>query len=187
MSTSNTRDNQPAQGAARAPSAQTDAKTDGKAGVLRAGRLEDSYKALGAAVSLFMADPSFARLPFGHWSRILAGQIRRKHYLLVLEGEAIVGFLGWALTTEPLAEDWLEGRGELKFEDTQAGECILINAWMARNERANRFLLSQMRQIGKNHKAVYAKRFYPDGRMRRMKLSVNDFVKQHLARGDGKA
>ena len=147
---------------------------------LRAGRIDDSHKALGIAVSLLMNDQNFGRLPFGHWSRILAGQIRRKHYLIIVDAKEPVGFLGWALTTEPHAERWLNGDGELTFENSQAGDCLLINAWMAKTDAVNRFILNQIRTAGKNQKMVYAKRFYAGGRVRKVKLPVNAFVPRHL-------
>jgi hemolysin-activating ACP:hemolysin acyltransferase len=148
---------------------------------LRSGRLDDDYKALGLAVSLMMVDPSFSRLPFGHWSRILTGQIRRKHYLFASEGKTVTGFLGWALTDEESAEKWLHKRSEISFEASQDGDCVLINAWLAKTERTNRFLLKQMRSIGRDRRLVYAKRFYKDGRVRPLKLSVNAFVTRHIA------
>lgn len=149
---------------------------------LRAGRVDDNYRAMGIAVSLMMTDPNFGRLPFGHWSRILAGQIRRGHYIVVLDGQDTVGFLGWALTGEARAESWLRGEGELSFENSLSGDCLLINAWLAKTDRVNRFILDQIRSIGKDQKMVYAKRFYRDGRVRKLKLPVNAFVPKHISR-----
>lgn len=149
---------------------------------LRAGRLADDYKALGVAVSLMMADSSFGRLPFGHWARILAGQIKRKHYLIATEGKDVTGFLGWALTDEANAERWLAKKGEISFEQSVAGDCLLINAWLAKTDRTNRFLLEQLRVVGQDQRLVYAKRFYKDGRVRSVRLAVNQAVASHIAR-----
>ena len=149
---------------------------------LRAGRVEDNYKALGIAVSLMMTDANFGRLTFGHWSRVLAGQIRRSHYIVVADGPNMVGFLGWALTDRARAESWLKDAADLAFEHSLSGDCLLINAWLAKTDRVNRFILSQLRFIGKDQKMVYAKRFYRDGRVRKLKLPVNAFVPKHIAR-----
>ncbi len=84
---------------------------------LHAGRLDDDYKALGVAVSLMLTEPSFARLPFGFWSSILVGQIRRKHYIFALEGGKTTGFLLWmggrAILIDPPTDstDYLRSRG----------------------------------------------------------------------------
>ena len=78
--------------------------------------------ALGLAVNHLMTKPAFANLRFGDWSRILVGQINRKHYYFVVDGKnQIQGFIGWALTSQENAEAWVEGRGA----------CPSRTAWMA--------------------------------------------------------
>jgi hypothetical protein len=56
-----------------------------------------------------MSKPAFARLPFGHWARVLIGQINRRHYLFVARGKTLVGFAGWAFATRDKAESWIAG------------------------------------------------------------------------------
>jgi hemolysin-activating ACP:hemolysin acyltransferase len=138
------------------------------------------HEALGMAVSYLMVDPSFARLSFGHWARVLTGQINRGHYLFVANGKRIVGFAGWALTTADKAEAWLAGR-ELAFGDSMAGPSMVINAWKAETPEAQRFIVDTMRTMHVTGEAVYFKRVYKDGRVRPMRLNVNDQVALHLA------
>lgn len=147
---------------------------------LHAGRLDDDYKALGVAVSLMMTEPGFARLPFGFWSKILVGQIRRKHYLLVSEGKQVTGFLGWARTTEDIAERWLTQKGEITFEQSLAGDCILVNAWLAKTPATHQCLREQLRVVGRDARLLYGKRFYKDGRVRPIRMAVNDAVEGHI-------
>src|SRR5262245_34485606 len=79
---------------------------------LRVLRPENPYVALGLAVNHLMTKPAFAALRFGEWSRILVGQINRKHYYFVVDARnQVQGFLGWAVTSKEKAEAWLEGRG----------------------------------------------------------------------------
>ncbi len=52
---------------------------------LRVFRPDNSYVALGLAVNHLMTKPAFAALRFGEWSRILVGQINRKHYYFVID------------------------------------------------------------------------------------------------------
>ncbi len=137
-------------------------------------------QALGFAVGHLMTKPAFARLPFGHWSRTLVGQINRGHYLIASQHDRIVGFLGWALTSNEKAEQWLAGQHELFFAESQQGEIILINAWAAETNAVTRILLNHLRQIGQNQKMVFFKRFYPDGRIRPGRLRVNAFVNRHI-------
>jgi hypothetical protein len=58
-------------------------------------QVDDPARAIGTAVSYLMSKPAFARLPFGHWARVLISQINRRHYLFVSRGKIIVGFFGW--------------------------------------------------------------------------------------------
>ena len=72
---------------------------------LRLFRPDNPALALGLAVSHMMTKPAFARLRFGEWSRVLVGQINRRHYHFVLDGRGrVVGFLGWAYTSLARAE-----------------------------------------------------------------------------------
>lgn len=137
-------------------------------------------QALGFAVSYLMTKPAFACLPFGHWSRVLVGQINRGHYLIASDGERIVGFIGWALTTQEKGDMWLAEQGELAFEDSKAGEILLINAWAAESNDVTQVILNQLREIGQTQKMIYFKRLYPDGRTRPVRLSVNAFVDAHI-------
>ena len=139
--------------------------------------------ALGLAVSHLMTKPAFANLRFGDWSRVLTGQINRKHYCFAIDGNnQVQGFMGWALTSKEKAEAWVEGRGGLAFEDSRDGDCVIFNAWTASTPEANRFLVAQARRIIDGKDTVYFKRHYKDGSTRPARLRVNDFVARHLAR-----
>ncbi|MBN8508127.1 MAG: toxin-activating lysine-acyltransferase [Burkholderiales bacterium] len=149
---------------------------------LKAVRPRDRHAALGMAVSLLAADPAFQRLTFGHWSRTLIGLVRREHFLFVVDGNAVVGFVGWALTTADKAEQWLAGRLELSFDDCLDGEMLVINVWKASTQASNRLLVDALRTMFRTKTAVYYKRFYPDGRVRPKRLKVNAFVESHVRR-----
>lgn len=150
------------------------------AGNYRAVKDQNPYAALGRAVAYMMTKPAFARVPFGHWSKTLTGQINRGHYFFVYEDARVVGFLGWAFVPEDRAVAWAEGRAEISFEESVNGDCIVINAWSADTPGVNRFILERLREIGREGKRVFAKRFYKDGRTRPVYLDVNDFVDSHI-------
>jgi hemolysin-activating ACP:hemolysin acyltransferase len=142
---------------------------------------ESPYVALGLAVNHLMTKPAFASLRFGDWSRILVGQINRKHYYFVIDSDnRINGFLGWALTSREKAEAWVEGRGGLSYEDSVEGNCVIFNAWAGGSLELNRFLLVAARKIIVGKEIVYFKRYYKDGSTRPVRLRVNDFVAQHI-------
>ena len=55
-----------------------------------------------------------------------------------------------------------QGRGALSFADSREGDFVIINAWAASTPEANRFLVSQMREIIDGKDTVYFKRHYKD-------------------------
>src|SRR5262245_60192223 len=154
-----------------------------EAPTLRLFQTGNPYVALGLAVSHLMVQPAFANLRFGDWSRILVGQINRRHYYFAIdEKKQVQGFVGWALTTVDKAEAWLAGRAGLSYEDSRDGDCVIINAWAASSPEAGRLLLDAVRRIGLGKQAVYFKRHYKDGTTRPMRLSANAFVEKHIER-----
>jgi hemolysin-activating ACP:hemolysin acyltransferase len=166
------------------PEPATDTRPASARPELRVFRPDNPYVALGLAVNHLMTKRAFAALRFGEWSRILVGQINRKHYCFVVDANnRVQGFLGWAVTTKDKAEAWVEGRGGLSYaDDSFDGPCIIFNAWAASNGKVNRFLLQEARKIIVGKDTVYFKRHYKDGSTRPMRLRVNDFVTQHLER-----
>jgi hemolysin-activating ACP:hemolysin acyltransferase len=149
--------------------------------VLRLFRPANPALALGLAVSHLMTKPAFANLRFGDWSRILVGQINRGHYYFAIDGNnQIQGFVGWALTTKEKAEAWVEGRRPLTYEDSKEGDCLVFNAWSANTTRVHRFLVDEGRKIIKDKQIVYFKRHYKDGSTRPVRLTVNEFVADHI-------
>lgn len=150
---------------------------------MRAIRDKNAYAALGRAVSYLMTKPSFARQPFGVWSRTLTGQINRKHYFIVMRGGAVAGFAGWALIDEARAAGWLKGGADFSSADCISGDCMVINAWAADDEAVNRFVLRELRKSAVGLKAAYAKRFYPDGTVRPLKIAISDALELHVKTG----
>ena len=132
--------------------------------------------ALGLAVEYLMKKPAFARLPFGHWSRVLTGQIRRGHYLFVFRGNRTVGFGGWAIMTEAEAEAWVSGAPDGTEVQGTTGDCVVINAWSADDPAVNDILFAEAMRRAKDFKLMYAKREYADGRSRSLRLNVKEYT-----------
>jgi hypothetical protein len=140
---------------------------------LRFGRERDPRTAFAVSVAHLMTKPAFARAPFGHIARILAGQVGRGHYAFVKRGPRIVGFVGWARADEARAEAWLAGTRGLSDAEARSGDCALINCWQADAPTVSRFILGRLGPALAGCRAVYAKRHYPDGRVRPLRLPVS--------------
>lgn len=139
---------------------------------LRWDRERDPRVGFAVSVAHLMTKPAFARAPFGHIARILAGQVSRGHYALVRRGSHTVGFVGWALADEARGEAWLAGTRDLSDAEARSGDCALINCWQADDPSVSRFILAHLPRALPGCRVVYAKRHYPDGRVRPLRLAV---------------
>ena len=163
----------------------TERKTAGAVaprGDLKVFRPENPYIALGLAVSHLMTKPAFANLQFGDWSRILTGQINRKHYYFAVDSKnQSQGFMGWALTSKEKAEAWVEGRGGAVLRG-QPGRQLPDLQCMGGKHAAGRtaFWSRRRARSWRARTPVYFKRHYKDGSTRPVRLRVNDFVAQHI-------
>ncbi|MCB1498985.1 MAG: toxin-activating lysine-acyltransferase [Bauldia sp.] len=146
---------------------------------------ENRALALGLAVEHLMTKPAFARLPFGHWARILTGQIRRGHYFFIVAGNRVVGFCGWALASEAQAEAWMTNHPDAAKIEGSAGDCIVLNAWSADTPEVHRLLLDELRIRGRGNRLLYAKRDYKDGRTRPLRLKLDGSVDAHALKALG--
>jgi hemolysin-activating ACP:hemolysin acyltransferase len=148
---------------------------------LRARTFTNRAMALGLAVEYLMTKPAFARLSFGHWSRILTGQIRRGHYVFACTDKKVVGFGGWAAVTEAEAEAWVTGGPEAQLKGT-AGDCVVVNAWAADTPEVNDMLLAEALRGPSPFKTLYAKRQYADGRSRPVRIKIKDWLAAEAAK-----
>jgi hemolysin-activating ACP:hemolysin acyltransferase len=128
--------------------------------------------AFARAVAHLMTRPAFARAPFGHIARTLAGQVNRGHYAFVERGGATVGFVGWALAAEPLAEAWLTGARPLADAEARRGDCVVLNFWQADTPEVSRLIIAHAGALAPGARRIYAKRHYPDGRVRPLRLTL---------------
>lgn len=154
---------------------------------LRTLTFENRAMALGLAVEHLMTKPAFGRLPFGHWGRILTGQIRRGHYFFVADQKRIVGFCGWALASEAEAEAWINRRPEAAQIVGETGDCIVLNAWSADTPAAHQLVRDELRIRGRGKRMIYAQRDYKDGRIRPLRMKISEATDSHaekvLSRG----
>jgi hypothetical protein len=95
----------------------------------------------------------------------------------------VQGFLGWALTDKVNAEAWVEGREGRSFQDSRDGDCIIFNAWASSSTKAKRLLMIEARKVMAGKQMAYFKRHYKDGSTRPSRLTVNEFVDQHIEHG----
>ena len=141
-------------------------------------RYKSPHAALGHAVDLLMRHDVFRRMSFGELARLLAGQVNRGRYFFALRGGEIVGFCGWALADREKAEAWLKGDRDAARIDGRRGECCVINIWQAADAGTALAMLRMLKEASPGTRYAYARRIYPDGRVRPVRLKTH----RHAAR-----
>lgn len=154
--------------------AQAHVRPESRAGY-RAIRDKNPFAACGRTVSYLMKVPNLARLPFGQLSRLIVGQINRGHYFFVVDGSsAICGYCGWSQATHEQAEAWLTRNADVSNEETVDGPVCVINIWQASSPKANAAILGAWRTlVHPKTELVVAKRFYPNGTIRPLRLPIS--------------
>jgi hemolysin-activating ACP:hemolysin acyltransferase len=99
-------------------------------------QFRDPFMALGVAMYFLRRVQPYASFPFGRFSNVLAGQIRRGHYVFTIADGVPVGYAGWALCDENTARAWVEGRAVPKASECLDGDCALLITYCATNREA---------------------------------------------------
>jgi len=147
----------------------------GDVGGLRAVRPENKTYALGLSVELTANEPAFSKIPFAEWAQVLMGQIARNQCFFVIDNmNGIVGFAGWAFASHDKAVAWLEQGAMLDSDECESGDCVILNAWTAKSAEVQDFMIDHGRGELKGKKMLFAKRVYPDGNMRAVKLPISE-------------
>lgn len=150
--------------------------------------IPDPNTALGVAARLSMSHRAFSQLSFGSWMSVLYGQVHRGHQMFVCDqSDRIVGYFGYGLTTNDVAQAWLDGLRDPSYAECVAGDCVIFNAWISEDVRVLRFMWNAARMLVQDCKAVFFKRYYDDGSVRPVRLTITAAVGGHVARAQARS
>lgn len=124
-------------------------------------RHSNPHYAMGLACEILRSQPPYSDFKFGPFCGSLLGQIQREHYFFTTQGKKILGYAGWALTTEAVAEKVLNENYSPTNEECINGECWLGLTFYAATKEVCLFQSRQLRLRYPNVK-VYFRRIYPD-------------------------
>lgn len=128
-------------------------------------RHDNDYYAFGLVSKFIRNVKPFCRESFQKMTNNLMGQIKRKHYLMAFEDKLLVGYIGWCLTSEAIADKWLNENYNPTYEEGINGDCILVLTLHARDKAGMFHLVRSLKKLLPDY-AAYWKRVYPDGRVR---------------------
>ncbi len=150
------------------------ASADGPA--YRAVVFQDLHVGLGIAARLMLGQPAFAGLPFGPWMGTMLAQAERGHVRFFLDAdETVRGFFGYGLCSRTDAEAWAFRDARLDGARCREGPCMIVNAWIGLEPAVRPAMVAEARHLTADKEAFYFKRFYPDGRVRPVRLPRTRF------------
>ena len=118
---------------------------------LAAHRPSDPMAALGAAAAFLAARPPFDAFPAGALLRTLRGQVRRGHYLMLVEGARLRAYAGWALLT-PAEEAALLNQGSVPTGDAHGGQIVWLQMLAAADRPAFRALVAALKAANRGRR-----------------------------------
>ncbi|MEM8572563.1 MAG: hypothetical protein AAGG56_16880 [Pseudomonadota bacterium] len=133
--------------------------------------------ALGTACRLLAHTQPYAGLEFGEFVRTISGQIRRGHYLFARRGTMMLGYFGWALCEESVAQRWVNGQGAPSSEACVDGPVFVVVTFAARERAATRCLIRAGRRLYPGRTTMFH-RLYTDGRTARAGRVVDRHLRQ---------
>lgn len=156
--------------------ASAQASADKKASEKPPGEIEcrqhpNDATSIGMVVELLHEVPPFSDMTARELTGTVIGQIRRGHYVLAVQDERVIGYVGWALASEEIAKGWAEGRHRPTYEESMDGDCVILMMWYAQSAAATRRLARFLRRLYPGYR-FYGRRM-KDGRPSRP-LSVRD-------------
>jgi hypothetical protein len=140
--------------------------------VLTLGRFHDPHVALGRVVSFLRDVQPFASFDFGVFAGTLVGQIERGHYFFVLRDEQVVGYFGYALCDEAVAQAWMDGRYVPTLDECRHGAVIVGMTMHTVSREVFTFLIRESRKLLPKARTVF-RRHYVTGKPERLGRILN--------------
>ena len=135
-------------------------------------RLDNASMAVGAACQFLAGQEPFAGLAFGELVKTVAAQIQRGHYLFARRDLELLAYVGWALCEEPVATEWVSGRGAPHSDLCLNGPVFVAVTFASKETAATRCLIRDCRRLYPGRQAMFH-RYYADGRPSRAGRVIN--------------
>ena len=108
--------------------------------------LSGTYEAFGVVMDYLSRSEPYAQFELGNFSKAVRRQLRLGHHLAAMLGEQMIGYAGWLLTSNEIAEAWKGGNGALKADPNGKTDAAALTIVAVTDERATPGLIRRARQ-----------------------------------------
>lgn len=122
--------------------------------------LAPSVEAFGLAMDYLSRHSPFADYSVRSLAVAVRTQLQCRQNLAAINGDEIVGYIGWLITNETCARQWLEHDGPLMQEGNPLSRAAALTIVVSGSSDVTRRLIRGARELNKGVR-VYFKRDYP--------------------------
>lgn len=130
-------------------------------------------QSLGLVVDYVSDKEPFASYRVRPLIRVLRKQLSQQYNLAALDGEKLVGYLGWAICTEASAEAWLNASGPLVHSAPDDVAVAVLTSVISDSKDATRRMIRGARELNKG-RVVYFARDYEAGGVEQRRMKVRN-------------
>jgi hypothetical protein len=118
-------------------------------------QLPPTLESFGAVTSFLAAREPFSGFDLGTFTRSIKAQLKARHHLAAVRDGIIVGYAGWLLTTEAMAEAWVAGQGPLLARRGPEARAAVLTTVAAEDPKSIPLLIRGARQLNPGKRAYF--------------------------------
>ena len=122
-------------------------------------RLAPSFEAFGLVLDLLASTEPFRSFDLETLSAAIKRQLADSHNLAAMQGDRIVGYAGWILTTSADGAEWVENRRRIHPIAEEDADAAALTVFASEDAGATKRLIRGARELNKG-KRVFFKRSY---------------------------
>ncbi len=126
--------------------------------------LSPTFQAFGMVIDFLSDSEPFGTFEVSAIAPVIRTQLQDGHNLAAMEGDRMVGYIGWLLTTKAIGEEWAENRAILRPMKAEGSDAAALTIFVSDDKAATARLIRGARELNKGRR-VFFKRGY-DGQLK---------------------
>ncbi len=126
-------------------------------GAIRIVQLAGTFEAFGMVVDYLSRTAPFSEFVLGTLAGAIRQQLGAGHHFAAMSGTELVGYAGWLLTSDAVAQAWIDSNGPLLRVPPEQATAAALTTVAVTDPAATRRLMRGARELNKG-KRVYFKR-----------------------------
>jgi hypothetical protein len=140
-------------------------------------QLHGSYEAFGVVFDYLSRTDPFTRFEVGHFSSIIRQQLQKGHHLVAMEGQTLIGYIGWLITTKEIGDLWQNNLGKLTPVAEGNSDAAALTVVASRDRSILSRLIRGARTLNPGKKVYFKREYEREGKSTRKSSVANIALK----------